>query len=225
MAKFTFAGSEKDFDLHIKTSIRGYNDLSRDVLSFSRYFVENHTNVVDLGCSTGKLLKAMITQNQSHIPKARYIGVERESDFFTAYEQDMKDHKQLTYFQGDIRDYHFENCSFITAIFTLQFMPRKDRALLLERIYHGLNHGGAFIYSEKVLSSHPRIQNMMTFMYYDYKREQFSDTQILDKEVQLRHMMKSNTSMELRQMCSQVGFKVYSFWQNFNFVAFIALKE
>ena len=29
---------------------------------------------------------------------------------------------------------------------------------------------------------------MMTFMYYDYKRQNFSDKDILDKEVQLYHI-------------------------------------
>ena len=64
MAKFTFASSEKEgFDSHILHSIRGYEDLWNDVLKFSRYFVEDYTNVVDVGCSTGKLIDAMFKQN------------------------------------------------------------------------------------------------------------------------------------------------------------------
>jgi tRNA (cmo5U34)-methyltransferase len=81
MTKFTFATSEEGFDNHIETSVRGYTNLWGDVLSMSKYFVEDNTNIVDLGCSTGKLLKSMIEQNKEHIPNAKYIGIEIEEDF------------------------------------------------------------------------------------------------------------------------------------------------
>ena len=55
MADFTFAHRQEGFDEHIDWSIRGYSNLLDDVVSLSRYFVEEDTNVVDIGCSTGKL--------------------------------------------------------------------------------------------------------------------------------------------------------------------------
>ena len=62
--KFTFAQREEGFDNHISQSIRGYNDLIGDVINLSQYFVENDTVVYDIGCSTGKMLRAMIGQNE-----------------------------------------------------------------------------------------------------------------------------------------------------------------
>ena len=53
MNDFTFAHRQEGFDEHINSSIRGYSGLLQDVVSLSRYFVENNTNVVDIGCSTG----------------------------------------------------------------------------------------------------------------------------------------------------------------------------
>ena len=40
MNDFTFAHREEGFDNHIDKSIRGYKELLNDVVSFSRYFVE-----------------------------------------------------------------------------------------------------------------------------------------------------------------------------------------
>ena len=60
MADFTFAHREEGFDEHIEKSIRGYSHLMEDVISLSRYFVEDGTNVIDIGCSTGKMTKALI---------------------------------------------------------------------------------------------------------------------------------------------------------------------
>jgi|TARA_B110000285_G_scaffold231270_1_gene299616 tRNA (cmo5U34)-methyltransferase len=225
MAKFTFATSKEGFDNHIDKSIRGYSDLWSDILSLSQYFVEDYTQVVDLGCSSGKLLKGMIEQNKKHIPHAQYTGIEIEADFFGDYNDDESKYEMLNYFRGDVRDFDFENCSLVTSIFTLQFMAPKNRQEIIQKVYDGLNTGGAFVFSEKTLSCNPRVQDMMTFCYYDYKRKNFSDKEILDKEVQLRHMMKLNTKTELFTMCEDVGFEVHTFWQNYNFLGFICLKK
>ena len=71
-----------------------------------------------------------------------------------------------------------------------------------------------------------QIQEMLTFIYYDYKKIYFTEKEILDKEVQLRNMMRPNKLKELTLMCEDAGFTcIQQFWQNFNFIAFIAIKR
>ena len=79
MADFTFAHREEGFDKHIEQSIRGYSDLIQDVISLSRHFIEDNTNVVDIGCSTGKMTKALIDYNLDHCNNttARYTKIGR----------------------------------------------------------------------------------------------------------------------------------------------------
>jgi len=225
MTKFTFATSEEGFDNHIDKSVRGYSHLWGDILSLSKYFVEDYTQVVDIGCSTGKLLKGMMEQNNDHIPHAQYTGIEIEDDFYGDYNTDEEKYQNLSYYRGDVRDFNFQNCSLVTSIFTLQFMSPKDRQDVINKVADGLNTGGAFIFSEKTFSCNPKIQDMMTFTFYDYKRKNFTDKEILDKEVQLRHMMKLNTKTEIYEMFTNAGFEVHNFWQNFNFMGAIALKK
>ena len=95
MADFTFAHREEGFDEHIEKSIRGYSNLLEDVISLSRYFVEDGTNVVDIGCSTGKLTKAMIEYNQDHCSKGRYIGIEIAEGFFKDLEKRADDSEKI----------------------------------------------------------------------------------------------------------------------------------
>ena len=45
---FTFAHVQGGFDEHIKLSIRNYDQLLEDVVDFSRYYVENESNVLVL---------------------------------------------------------------------------------------------------------------------------------------------------------------------------------
>jgi len=222
--KFTFATAEEGFDNHIENSIRGYSNLWNDILKLSRYFVEDDTCVVDIGCSTGKLIEKMCVQNKEFAPNANYIGIEVEEEFFANYK--LNENLRIEYIKEDIRNYQFKNCSLVTSIFTLQFMSLKDRMEVIKKIYSGLNSGGGFIFSEKIISDQSQIQEMLTFIYYDYKKEYFTEKEILDKEVLLRNMMKPYKLKEIILMCEDVGFTcIQQFWQNFNFIAFIAIKR
>ena len=227
MADFTFAHREEGFDEHIEKSIRGYSNLLEDVISLSRYFVEDNTSIVDIGCSTGKLTKAMIEYNEDHCSDGNYIGIEIAEGFYKDLENradELKKH-QVDFILDDIRNYDFENCSLVTSIFTLQFMPKKDRLNVMKNIYKGLNDGGAFIFAEKTICQNALVQDMITFNYYDYKRKSFDTEDIMDKERTLRHMMKPNTWEEIEINLAKAGFSdVQPFWRNHAFVGALAIK-
>ena len=230
---FTFAHREEGFDDHIEHSIRGYSNLLQDVIAYSRYFVEDGTNVVDIGCSTGKLTEALILENQDHCYNANYVGVELATGFYDDLDKRYQNitsnnpWASVNFVKDDIRNFGFENCSLITSLFTLQFMPPRHRRSVLEKIYEGLNYGGAFIFAEKTVADDPRVQEMITFNYYDYKRQNFTTEDIMDKEKNLRHMMKPNTWKEIVSNLACAGFsfdKIQPFWRNHMFVGAIAIK-
>lgn len=231
MTDFTFAHREEGFDNHIDYSIRGYSTLLDDVVALSRYFVEDETGVIDIGCSTGKMTQRMLEANQDHCAEAHYVGVEIAEGFY----KDLKDRAELIekqhpwawvdFEQMDIRDYNFSNCSLVTSIFTLQFMSHKHRKDVISNIYNGLNTGGAFIFAEKTICENAKVQDMLTFNYYDFKREHFTTEDIMDKERTLRHMLKPNTWKEIEEMIADAGFSnLQPFWRNHMFVGAIAIK-
>ena len=228
---FTFAQREEGFDDHIEHSIRGYKNLLDDIVSLSRNFVEDETNVVDIGCSTGKLTEAFVHSNQNFCKYANYIGIELAPSFFEEldkrYERMTNEYywANIDFQKKDVRQLKFENCSLVTSIFTLQFMPRKDRFDVIKNIYDGLNFGGAFIFAEKTVCEDSRLQEMITFNFYDYKRKHFEASDILEKEKTLRNMLKPNTWKELEGMLECAGFKTAQpFWRNHMFVGAIAIK-
>jgi len=222
MNDFTFAYVDGGFDKHIQQSIRNYDQLLQDVVDFSRYFVENHTNIVDIGCSTGKLTDMLYKSNKDHCDKGNYIGIEIAKGF----QKDLAKHKNYNFIHTDVRDFVFENCSLITSLFTLQFMSKKDRMKVLESVYNGLNTGGAFIFAEKIMCRSSYIQDMLTFNYYDYKGKSFSSEEIIKKEQQLRSMLKPNTWNEIKLSLTNAGFSTYErIWQNHMFIGVIAVKN
>ena len=231
MTDFTFAHRQEGFDEHIDWSIRGYRNLLDDVINLSRYFVEADTKVVDIGCSTGKLTARMMEYNNDVCPNANYVGVEVAEGFFDNIKNRKKElnerwsNTKVDFILDDIRNYEFENCSLVTSLFTLQFIPYSDRKSTLKRIYKGLNTGGAFIFAEKIDTTHSRIENMLRTIYYEYKRESFDYDDIMTKELTLQNMLKPNSWEEIENTLHDVGFQaIQTFWQNHLFVGAIALK-
>ena len=113
---FTFAQREEGFDDHIEHSIRGYKNLLDDIVSLSRNFVEDETNVVDIGCSTGKLTEAFVHSNQNFCKYANYIGIELAPSFFEEldkrYERMTNEYywANIDFQKKDVRQFKFENC-------------------------------------------------------------------------------------------------------------------
>ena len=74
----------------------------------------------------------------------------------------------------------------------MQFIPQRDRGAVLRKVYDGMVEGGAFVVTEKLFANSARLQDILAFQYYDFKRRKFSAEEILLNR--LRRQMHSGTS-------------------------------
>jgi tRNA (cmo5U34)-methyltransferase len=221
---FSFRDHAMTFDRHIEDSIPGYADWVKRVLRDSRRFVQPHTNVYDLGCSSGRTLAKISRLNRPSRDGVTYIGIDCEPSF------EMLWHKRrapsLQFGCGDLRSWPLERASLVVSSMTLQFIPPMDKQALLRRIYSSLFEGGALMIAEKTLAATARLQDINTFSYYDLKRKRgFTAEQIIEKERQLRGQMTCLSEAELREAIRQAGFaEIERVWGEAPFAAFLALK-
>jgi tRNA (cmo5U34)-methyltransferase len=169
--QFSFDDHARDFDRHLKASIRDIDGLRGDVVDLSRYHVQGGTTVVDIGCSQGTVLRAIRDANRATRPGVRYLGIDTEPSFDVHWRAHRAD--DLEFRVADARSHDFENASLVISLFTLQFIPARDRVPLLRRIYDGLIEGGMLIIAEKVLAQSARFQDMLTTNYYGHKLRSF----------------------------------------------------
>lgn len=208
MEKFSF-DTINDFDNHIIKSIPNYDILFSSIKSISEYFFCENTNVYDLGCSTGKLLKS-INNNCNKIGYDIANLLPKEEGF---YEVDLNN------------KFNINNACVVYSIFTMQFLNPSCRKQYLLNIYNGLNKGGALIISEKIYQNQGKFQEILSFSHYDYKKNNFTIDEIFSKEKDLRFIMKPFIEGELDQLLIDCGFITKTtFWQMFNFKAVIAIK-
>lgn len=222
--RFDFADHADEFDEHIGSSIPGYWELRAKCVALSQRFIQDGTTVLDVGCSTGRLLADIREHNAPIHADVTYIGIDVQSAFARHWDRLQKG--DLQFQLADIRNAaRLTNLSLVSSLFTVQFLPEKDKELVLSKIMDGLVPGGTLIIAEKVLASSARLQDALVPPYYDFKRKAFSAAEILKKERDLRGVMTCWSERELEDKLRSAGFReLQSFWKNFPFVALMALK-
>ena len=210
----------KVFDEHVKKSVPLYQLFHKDILDMSVYFVQNNTNVIEIGTSTGVLLKGLYDINKSR--NAKYIGIDIEESMINECNNRYED---MEFKVCDALDYDYSNSSVITAMLSFQFIPKKERVKILRKIYNELNEDGDFFMVEKIKNNISDINDIYNDIYYDFKRENIKDEEILDKNISLRGIMKPLTLEENISNLKEVGFnKIDIFMKYNNFVGIIAIK-
>lgn len=202
-----------DFDNHISNSITGYDLLHTLIINLSHFFVKPYHNVIDLGCTSGKLIHRIQEDN----PKSKCYGYDITDHNFIPGPAELK--------QVDIRTESLPESILITSVFTLQFLKLNDRLPLLKEIYRSLVTGGVFIFCEKEYAENSVIQEAFTFTNYDNKRKYFTAEEILNKEVKLREIMHCLKSRDNISLLQKAGFKTIDvFFQSMNFKGYICTK-
>ena len=223
---FSFAAHAPSFDRHISDSIPGLCDLRAACISLSRRYVQDDTTVVDVGCSEGTVLKAIRDANDEMTMSTSYVGIDVEPKFREHWARHAR--QNLRFHVRDARTFDgFENMSLAVSLFTLQFVPDRDKMSVLKRIHEGLAEGGALVIAEKILASSARLQDVLTFEYYDHKLRNFSAEEILNKERGLRRQMHLWTDLELMDALCLAGFsadQIQRIWLQHPFVGLVAVK-
>jgi tRNA (cmo5U34)-methyltransferase len=223
---FSFGDHAPTFDVHIDRSIPGRTDwLLPTCVALSRRFVQADTGVIDVGCSTGRVLAAIRRENRACRSGVRYVGIDCEPNFQEHWKRYRA--KDLAFEICDARTHEgFKNISLTLSLFTIQFLRPGDKGKILRRIYDGLVEGGALIIAEKTLAENARLQDALTFPYYDYKLAKgFTPEQILDKERNLRGQMTLWSETELGAALAESGFRqIQTFWKTITFIGVLAIK-
>jgi len=215
MKKFQF-DSVGNFDSHISNSIHGYDLLDSLIMNICSFFAKNGETILDLGCSSGRLLVKLKGFN-SNIKCIGYDIIDH--NFLESKKVNLK-HQDIT-----DKDFNLPSANIIMSIFTLQFLIYRDRVTLLKKIYDSLNRTGVFIVCEKEISSIGIYQDVFTFANYDYKKSNFTSEEILQKEFGLRTIMNCLSSGENERMFKESGFtRVESFFQSLNFRGWLCMK-
>ena len=213
MKKFSF-DSIRNFDSHIHNSIKGYDLLDYLILNICSFFIKGNTPVIDLGCTTGRLIDKI---NKTY--KVDCIGYDIIDNQF------IKSNCKLIKQDITKESFNILKSNLIISVFTLQFIDINKRLNLLKKVYSSLNINGAFIFCEKEICNDGIIQEVFTFSNYTNKKKVFTEKEILDKEYDLRKIMNSLNANQNLELLKKAGFKkIEPFFQSLNFKGYLCRK-
>ena len=210
--KFDFS-TIKEFDNHISSSIFGYEILHSLIINISSFFIKKDTVPIDLGCTSGKLLKSIEEKYN-----CKTIGYDiTDNNFIEGLDLRKQD---IT-----AEDFEILKTNLIYSVFTLQFIEFEKRLSLLKKVYNSLYKNGVFIFCEKEIAKNGIIQECFTFSNYQYKQEYFDSKEILNKEKDLRYIMNPLESEDNIKLLKEAGFKtIEPFFQSLNFKGYLCKK-
>lgn len=214
------------FDDMVSRSVPFYNEIHRIIKDILNYTFEDGDRVYDLGCSTGTTIKIMSDHLWNR--KVQFIGVDNSKPMIEKAKAKLDTiwHPYILEC-NEIQSIDMETAGFVIMNYTLQFIDKKDRPLLLKKIYDSLRPGGVFIYAEKIDSQDLTTHNLLTSLYYDFKRRQgYSDLEIAQKREALEKVLVPYTQEEQLELLRASGFKKSEMiFRWYNFACFMGIKE
>ncbi|MEM7800660.1 MAG: carboxy-S-adenosyl-L-methionine synthase CmoA [Chloroflexota bacterium] len=211
----------------ISRSVPGY-DLSLELIGLiGQMFVQPGSSVYDLGCSLGAGIQAMRPFLQTD--SCRIIGIDSSEAMVDQCRANLAKPvggAPITIDQANIKGYPIDNASLVIMNYTLQFIEQSERQQIVNDIYAGLNEGGAFFLSEKVIFSDEKKNSRFIDLHHSYKRMQgYSDLEIAQKRDAIMNVLVPETIEDHKARLTQAGFRTAEIClQGINFVSLLAIK-
>lgn len=149
-----------------------------------------------------------MNRHHSAKPGIRWIGVDSVPEMVSEAKNNLPEGEGIELICADARDIAFLKSDFIVSYYFIQFVPPRDRQVLIDKIYESLNWGGAFVWFEKVRGPDARFQDMLNNMYVNFKRQQgFSAEEILNKSESLKTVLEPFSHQGNMDLLSRAGFR------------------
>lgn len=212
------------FDDMLKRSVPFYGESQKITKFFALKHIKENSIVYDLGSSTASLLISIAKELEF---EARLIGLDNsEAMLEQARKKIQAFGVKVELENADILEYEYKKADVFISNFTLQFIRPLVREELVKKVNQALSDEGVFIFSEKIISHHSKLNKDLIECYYDYKKEQgYSEYEIVQKREALENVLVPYSEDENIKMAKNCGFKhceVIFRWANF--ATFIALK-
>jgi tRNA (cmo5U34)-methyltransferase len=209
MNSFDFSKVE-NFDDHIARSIPMLGELDAILNRVMFDFAQAGTAVIDVGCSTGRLLRKVDKRAD-----VWYVGVDRDME--------PEPCEGVMFIKDDVLQANLYSASVIVSVFTAQFMSYRDRVEFFEMCHDTLVVGGVLLVAEKLHSNDRRLDNSLSAQLMMFKRDSFTDQEIVDKAVALAPVMHQQTEAGLMDELHMFR-SVDPIWRWGNFGCYAAIK-
>jgi len=211
----------------LQRSIPGYVASIVAIGCLAHRYVQAETHCYDLGCSLGEATLAM--RHAIPAPGCRIIAIDNSTAMISRCQKIIDDDDGATPIDvvaSDIRDADINNASMVVMNYTLHFLPIPDRDEMIAKIFAGMNAGGVFVLSEKVVDEDEEIERVLVDLHHDQKRRNaYSDSEISRKRAAIENVLVPESQSAHMTRLTSAGFSHVGVWlRHFNFMSLLAIK-
>lgn len=224
-SRWSFGGRVPDsFEEHIERSVPLYREGHDLIARLSDYFLYDGASAVEIGCSTGALLRRVAEWNAGK--QVQFTGIEIEPGMVAAARERCAGEPRIAIVEGDALETDFAPADLVMSYYTVQFVRPARRQALIDAVYASLNWGGAFVMFEKVRAPDARFQDIMSALYVEHKLEQgFSEDEIVHKTRSLKGVLEPFSTQGNLDLLRRAGFTdVMTVSKHVCFEGFLAIK-
>ncbi len=212
------------FDDMLQRSVPFYKESQKITEFFVLKKLQHGGLMYDLGCSTASLL---LNIHRKLEVEASLVGLDNSEAMLEQAKRKCEAYgANIEVKFADILEYEYDKADVFVSNYTLQFIRPLVREELVKKISASLKEEGVFLFSEKVISHHCKLNKELIECYYEFKKEQgYSEYEIMQKREALENVLVPYSEEENIKMALNCGFshcEVVFRWANF--ATFIAIK-
>ena len=207
----------------IERSVPGYPLTVSMISVMADDYVQEGSNVYDLGCSLGAISLAI--QQGLKNKKCHIIAVDNSQAMIDACIEKIPN-ENIEFVLDDVLNTEINNASLVVMNFTLQFIPLEQRKELLDKIYQGLLPDGVLILSEKIMFDDEKENETMNQLHHHMKElNGYDQMEIASKRDALENVLIPESIETHKNRLTESGFNNVFMWLKcFNFASFVAIK-
>ncbi|HFD80753.1 MAG TPA: carboxy-S-adenosyl-L-methionine synthase CmoA [Gammaproteobacteria bacterium] len=216
------------FDDMVSRSVPFYDEIHRILLDIVDRACPRLEKVYDLGCSTGTTISILSKHLDGKGIRPSFIGIDNSENMLVKCREKIAASgvHDCTLHCRNIEDTEITDADLVVMNYTLQFLDPEERLQVLKNIHDGLRPGGVFVLSEKIRVDQPQVQELLTELYYDFKRRNgYSELEISQKREALENVLRPITPGEQLQSLREAGFtRADMIFRWYNFASYIGLR-
>ncbi|MEJ2115293.1 MAG: carboxy-S-adenosyl-L-methionine synthase CmoA [Gammaproteobacteria bacterium] len=211
----------------IQRSVPGYTALNQLLPIVANQFIQENSNVYDLGCSLGEA--SISIANTITCSNVNIYAIDNSTAMISQLQSRLAELNLASSIQviaKDLTEIKICNGSFAILNYTLQFIDQSKRDDLINKICSGLNKQGALLLSEKITYEDEAEELLMQKLHENYKRQNdYSELEISQKREALEDVLVRDTHKQHIKRLHKSGFsKVTVLSKYLNFVSYLAIK-
>ncbi len=146
------------FEDMLHRSIPSYLSTIETLEFLTKQYIQPNSNCYDLGCSLGEASLAI--EKGINVDGCTIFAIDKSEAMVSKCKKNLRNkitNASIEIINDDILNIEINNASIVVMNYTLQFLEKNQRQLILNKIYNGLKDGGLFLLSEKITNKNKLI--------------------------------------------------------------------